>query len=290
MLGTLASVIALILVSLVLSNGFLVTQKCRRRQHYTLTWKQGHRYHRKTVLHESVKDDSEKETWNDATVLSVQDACPSGKSLFWRVQVSPKLFDSYKNPGQFVQLRMNDKDPLFLAMCSSPFKEANVFEFLVKTTPNIPWLPTVKSGTNVQLTNIMGNGFALEQFTESNTCNVIMCVAGSGIAPIKACIESGKVKSDIRLYYGEWTANDLCFTAAYTEWSENVNVIPCLSRESNGGYRHGHVQDVLERQDDTVLSLSCTAILCGMPEMEESVRRLLLRKGIPEKRILTNVS
>jgi hypothetical protein len=50
------------------------------------------------------------------------------------------------------------------------------------------------------------------------------------------------------------------------------------------------VQDVLERQDDTVLSLSCTAILCGMPEMEESVRTLLLRKGIPEKRILTNLS
>ena len=44
--------------------------------------------------------------------------------------------------------------------------------------------------------------------------------------------------------------NDLCFTAAYTEWGENVNVIPCLSRESNDDYRHGHVQDVLEQDDD----------------------------------------
>ena len=122
MLGTFASVVALLLLSLVLSHGFLLTQKSRGRQDDTFTWKQGHRYERITISHASETDNSEQEVWNDATVLSVEDACPSGKSLFWRVQVSPKLFDSYKNPGQFVQLRMNDKDPLFLAMCSAPYQ------------------------------------------------------------------------------------------------------------------------------------------------------------------------
>lgn len=288
MSGVLASGTLLLLLSLMIcSHGFLTSEP--RHQHATArgdddvyTRQQGFR---KSIMYTAKTDTSEQQDWNDATVLSTEDACPSGKSLLWRVQVSPKLFDSYQIPGQFVQLRIDDKDPLFLAMCSAPGKEENVFEFLVKTTPNIPWLPSVKSGMTVQLTKIMGSGFDLDQIVDEDNHNIIMCVAGSGIAPIKACIESGRVTSG-RLYYGEWTDKDLCFTAAYREWGENIKVISCLSRDSDGRYRSGYVQDVL--QEDGISS-SCSAILCGMPEMEQSVRTILLRAGMSEINIFTNL-
>jgi len=261
-----------------LTHGFLAP-----RVEHAAHWHK-HGICRNDLLYMIKVEDPEQQIWNDATVLSTEMACPSGKSLFWRIQVSPELFGSYKTPGQFVQLRMYQYDPLFLAMCSAPGKEDRVFEFLVKTTPNIPWLPHVKRGMTVQLSNIMGNGFELDKINANNT-SILMCVAGSGIAPIRACIESGKVRSG-RLYYGEWTAKDLCFAADQKEWGENIKVVACFSRSSSDIGRSGYVQDVLE-VDGAPPSYS--AILCGMPDMEESVRMILLQAGILEENILTNL-
>lgn len=262
-----------LLLSLVVicSRGFVASPSCPRHQQQVCI---------KHALRITKESEQQQEVWYDATVLSTKDACTSGKSLLWRIQVPLKLAHDYMIPGQFLQLKKDDKKPLFLAMCSPPSNE-HIFEFLVKTTPNIPWLPSINSGITVQLSNIMGNGFHLDEIQRDD--NVIMCVAGSGIAPIKACIDSGNVKSG-RLYYGEWTANDLCFSGRFGD--NNIEVIPCLSRDEDSRYKSGYVQDVL-KQDG--LPSSCVAILCGMPEMEESVKAILLEAGVSENNIRTNL-
>ena len=90
----------------------------------------------------------DKESWHDTTVLSTIKACPSGKSLLWKIQVPYEL--NYEIHCQFLQLRWNTTtDSLFLAMYSAPVSK--IMEFLVKTTPNIPWLADMKPGMKVEV-------------------------------------------------------------------------------------------------------------------------------------------
>lgn len=388
--------------------------------------------------------------WNDAVVLSSRSACPSGKSLLWRVQIPESLAGTYTVPGQFVKLRWNDTvEPLFLAMCSPPVSytpqvvssnhhrtttitttphheypthtsdDSNdtstsntirtsspddnnssaatadgingntrhrcVFEFLVKTTPNITWLSNIGSGTRVQVSQVYGNGFPLlvpislippcttlttscsspqqqdndndevQPFQDDGHCDsngehqqqehivgrqgILLVAAGSGIAPLKACIESGQLQSIVgpdgddqsngstnnnkkkirfyRLYYGEWTQDDLCFPELFDTWKVKygIEIIPCLSRSPDG---MGHVQNALRRdlcaQDGgdgdhgditpittytpkllqsagtaTKSSLGATAFLCGMDDMVVTVTELLQEAGVPPERILINL-
>jgi hypothetical protein len=265
-----------------------------------------------------------------------------------------------------------------------------VFEFLVKTTPNITWLSNIGSGTRVQVSQVYGNGFPLlvpirmiPPFTSTMTsCSssqqedsyngeesthqdvghdenedeqqqqqhvvgrngILLVAAGSGIAPLKACIESGQLQFIVgpeggkrcdagtnnnkkhnrfyRLYYGEWTQDDLCFPELYDTWKVKygIQIIPCLSRSPDG---MGHVQNALRRdlfldQDGdysdpgvsgastltltsnplqlsvptttrTTDSVVATAFLCGMDDMVVSVTELLQEAGIPPERILINL-
>lgn len=305
-------------------------------------------------------------TWYDATVLMAQPACPSGKSLLWTVQVdgipesvSPSIppFE-YTDPGQFVQLRCSDdnadiencdesNNELILAMCGPPeFNEPNKLEFLVKTTPNIPWLTDIKPGSKVQVTQCQGRGLAssiakvLEEAlaksaggiaaaattttsttddnvgddaTEEDDGQVVendgsidhllLVAAGSGIAPLMACLREGggwlpNAVQYVSMYYGEWTMDDLCFQEylfpSDIDGADGANhkiyTVPCLSRQKRDLVKNiwsGHVQNVMWSRG-VVNPEKTLAVVCGMDEMEHDVKQLLKRAGVDESRILTN--
>lgn len=256
------------------------------------------------------------EVWSDCKVVSTAHACPSGKSLLWRVSVSPELGRSYKIPGQFVKLRLNkDIEPLFLAMCSAPSDDDNTFEFLVKTTKNINWLTGVASGTSVQLSHVLGGGFPLEDFVSNNNNddtttsiqNVLLVAAGSGIAPLKACIESGRLNvggtggRTCQVYYGEWTADDLCFPTLYKDWEKaGITIVPCLSRPPDSWTgRRGYVQLALKEEhgsspdgddnNNSNAAAKTSALLCGMDDMVVKVTSIFKEAGVPPRRILINL-
>jgi NAD(P)H-flavin reductase len=316
------------LVQLLLStptSAFLLTKTTRPTLNYR-------RQNRRLAVNTSLNDSSTtngETSWHDATVISTESACPSGKSLLWKVQVDDSTAKKFTRPGQFIQLRKNDKtDPLFLAMCSSPSSSSeNCFEFLVKTTPNIPWLTEIESNMNVQISDILGSGFDTtsmipsddddntrtseekgDAVVDDNKIQHLMLVgAGSGIAPLMACLKeientkddnmSGWTKplKDVVLtsvYYGEWTIDDVCFQDAFEQLqSSNVRMIPCLSkqeRDFSRGIWKGHVQDVLWQQG-IASPEKTTALICGMDDMVHDVRQLLKRAGVKEDRIITNV-
>mmetsp|Transcript_27186 Transcript_27186/g.65053 ORF Transcript_27186/g.65053 Transcript_27186/m.65053 type:complete len:657 (-) Transcript_27186:1283-3253(-) len=304
-------------------------------------------------------------TWYDATVVSTEPACPSGKSLQWIVQVDETQDDSadafeYNDPGKFVQLKCSNDDgsidncddtnnKLFLAMSGPPsYYEPNKLEFLVKTTPNIPWLQDIKPGSKVQITQCQGQGLAssiatiLEEAlanksTEDDTADsddddnedgsssadtdiehLLLVAAGSGIAPLMACLREGggwlfNSVPYVSMYYGEWTQDDLCFqeylfptltgsngsddgngndidTSVDTSKQMKIYTIPCLSKQKRDftkGIWSGHVQNVMWSRG-IVNPEKTLAVICGMEEMETDVRQLLKRAGVDENRILTN--
>jgi NAD(P)H-flavin reductase len=102
--------------------------------------------------------------------------------------------------GQYVQLRLNEETkPLFLAIASAPDAENPSFEFLVKKTDGNEWCTGLASGAAVEISQVLGNGFPMEENLEGfkydfPTQNVLLFAAGSGLAPIKAAIESGQTQ------------------------------------------------------------------------------------------------
>ena len=241
--------------------------------------------------------------WSKAKVVSNEAACPSELCVSVVVDVDPETAAEYKVPGQYVQVRLNDDNkPLFLAIASAPSaNDENVdpsFEFLIKKTDGNEWATSLKEGDTIEVSQVLGNGFAMEENFEGYkydfpTQNILLFAAGSGIAPIKAAMESGALGTGsgrtARLYYGERTPDDLCFTSQYKEWEDaGIQVVPVLSQPPDSWQgRSGYVQNALE-EDGVPIPRNCGALLCGQKGMAESVTDTLTKAGVFEGRILTN--
>lgn len=238
--------------------------------------------------------------WSSAKLTSNTDACASGVCVTLTVEVGEENAKEYAIPGQYVQVRLNgDTKPLFLAIASPP-EEGGIFEFLVKKTDGNEWITDASAGTSVEVSQVLGGGFPMEENLNSlkydfPTQNCMLFAAGSGIAPIKAAIESGLLQTGdsggrtARLYYGERTPDDLCFVEDFTKWeAAGVEVVPVLSQptpEWEG--RSGYVQNALE-EDGVPIPRNSGALLCGMKGMAESVKDVLTKAGVFEGRVLTN--
>lgn len=261
---------------------------------------------------------NEKE-WRDAVIVSSRPACPSGKSTVIELEVDQATREEYTVPGQFVKFRPDDEstDPIFLAMSSAPSSvyttNSNTLQFLIKMAPSLTWLPeTLVVGSAVKISCVMGSGFPIgiiednndkrcnDGSTSSNIDQILMAAAGSGIAPLKACIESGIFSSSAQqqqkqttLYYGEWTEDDMCFTDLHDSWSQNlgITVVPVLSRTPD---TRGYIQEVLQQEGLSSFSsandsTTTYAILCGMDDMVESCTSVLIDAGVDQQRILLNL-
>jgi NAD(P)H-flavin reductase len=260
---------------------------------------------------------NEKEKWRDAVIVSSRPACPSGKSTVIELEIDDATREEYTVPGQFVKFRPNDEsiNPIFLAMSSAPStgttnNSNTTLQFLIKMAPSLTWLPeTLVVGNAVKISCVMGSGFPIGSIIEDNNNSnhdqtILMAAAGSGMAPLKACIESGmfsisdqQKQKQTTLYYGEWTEDDLCFTDLHDSWSRNlgITVVPVLSRIKD---TQGYIQEVLLQQEQEVSSYFSSAknestttyaILCGMDDMVESCTRVLLHAGVDQERILLNL-
>jgi hypothetical protein len=135
--------------------------------------------------------------WSPATIRTTQSANKSGKSVSLTVAVPPETAQAYKIPGQYVQIRLNaDTKPLFLAISSAPDTENAVFEFLIKKTDDNGWMTDATAGTAMEVSQVLGGGFPMAENLDSlkfdfPTQNVLLFGVGSGIAPLKAAMESG---------------------------------------------------------------------------------------------------
>jgi len=243
--------------------------------------------------------------WSTATVTSNEKACQSGACVSINISVPPETAAAYEIPGQYVQVRLNDEEtkPLFLAIASPPDKENASFEFLVKKTEGNEWITSATPGTTVEVSQVLGNGFPMEENLEGfkydfPTQNVLLFAAGSGIAPIKAAMESGQLGvaasgsaggRTARLYYGVQNPDEICFVDRFGAWEQQgFQVVPVLSQPpSDWEGRTGYVQAALE-EDGVPIPRNSGALLCGMKGMFESVKDILTKAGVFKGRVLTN--
>ena len=247
--------------------------------------------------------------WTDVEILSNKAACASGRCRAIRVNAPESLQQEYRAPGQYIQVRNTGQDdqdqddaPLllcFLPIASSPRKD--YFEFLVKDNNNEEkkWLLDLPVGTQLQLSGVLGKGFQPREIptmkpatTIMDAESIIMACNGLGLASLKAAIESGRLPKG-KLYYGERTADDLCFADQFEEWEDEFGfqVIPVLSQkgDSDDVYREGYVQDALAKDGLDGNPDQCYALVCGVMEMMDSVTDFLKGEGVSPTRIMLNL-
>mmetsp|Transcript_2148 Transcript_2148/g.3686 ORF Transcript_2148/g.3686 Transcript_2148/m.3686 type:complete len:311 (+) Transcript_2148:15-947(+) len=235
--------------------------------------------------------------WTSVKVVENTAAAEGSKSII--IQPSSTIADSYVNPGQYVQMKTGDGKPGFYAIANAPGRgKDGSFEFLVKETDSNGWLTNAQPGAQLDMSAALGKGFAIDEHFEGFKYDfplqhIFMFAAGSGIAPIRAALESDTLKIEggrtATLYYGARNAAQMAYAEKFDAWQERgVNIVPVLSQpEAGWGGRRGYVQDAL-KEDLVPAPRNCGVLLCGMKGMVEDVKYVFTTAGAFEGRLLQN--
>ncbi|XP_057484916.1 fruit protein pKIWI502-like [Actinidia eriantha] len=238
-------------------------------------------------------------SWTSAPLAGVLPAADSLFHITVDVSDSPDLAASHVRAGQYLQLRLPDADkPSFLAVASPPSLAAKkgVFEFLVKSVAGstAELLCGLGKGDIVELTQVMGRGFDVDQISPPEEYSTVLIFAtGSGISPIRSLIESGfsaNKRPDVRLYYGARNLQRMAYQDRFKNWeSSGVKLIPVLSQsDDNWTGERGYVQAAFARAKKLYSPQATGAVLCGQKQMSEEVTSLLVADGVSTDKILKN--
>ncbi len=194
-------------------------------------------------------------------------------------------------PGQVALLRVtDDARPAYFAFASAP--EDDELELLVKLTddPASRRLYEMKEGDVVQLVEIAGHGFALD---EHKGRDLVFVAMGTGVAPLRSALRHALRRADdfgqIVVLYGARTPEDFCYRDETESWkAAGVELRQVISRPD--GYewsgQTGYVQSLLEH---VLPNLSDpVALVCGSREMIAQTRDRLQEMGFAPEAILTN--
>lgn len=161
-------------------------------------------------------------------------------------------------PGQYVQLKVGDGKANYFAIASAPpaaDDSEGLLEFLIKATDSTTPLITAKTGDTIEMSPVMGNGFLIkENFSgykyDFPIQNVVLSATGTGIAPIRAAIESGVLElpdedddgvfgRSCKLYWGCLDEDSMPWADKMKDWdARGVEVVPVLSEPSEGCWRY----------------------------------------------------
>jgi len=148
----------------------------------------------------------------------------------------------------------------------------------------------MKRGDRVELLDVAGNGFSLDDHLGKDLVFVAM---GTGVAPLRSALRHVlKRKQEfgqLVVLYGARTPDDFCYRDETEDWENaGVELRQVISRPDGHDWSGptGYVQSLL---DNVLPSLdSPIALICGSPEMILQTRDRLGQMGFAREEILTN--
>ena len=198
------------------------------------------------------------QVWSEATIKSNTEACAGHRAI--ELEVPAETAQAFETAGQYVQLTIGEEKPGFYAIASAPGKAT--FEFLIKENEGNAYLTQLKSGAPVKCSEVSGKGYQTKEHFDGDggavatqydgfACmNVLFVAGGSGVAPLRSCIEAG-VATDLpqraTLYYGVRDDSVLAYQDKFADWAQNYNVdvVTCFSKGAGGAFK-GYVQDAIK--------------------------------------------
>ncbi|HCQ48727.1 CDP-6-deoxy-delta-3,4-glucoseen reductase [Achromobacter spanius] len=187
-------------------------------------------------------------------------------------------------PGQYMNVLLPDGETRSFSMASAVASVDGHVDFHVRRIPGgrytDQWLGQAQAGAALTIDAPLG----VFSYHEEDWRPLIMVATGTGIAPIKAILESLLDKEDcppVTLYWGMRTEADLYLQDEIAGWAARLyefNFVPVLSRaDASWQGRRGHVQDVV-LQDHADLS-EHAIYLCGAPAMVQDAKHLFAGRG-----------
>lgn len=188
-------------------------------------------------------------------------------------------------PGQYVDVIGADGLRRSYSLANAP-REDKQLELHIREVPDGAmsqyWFQRAQANDLLRLRGPMGTFFLREQAGQ----DLVFLATGTGIAPVKAILESLARMDDtaqprsVTIYWGGRRRDDLYWQPPD---QAHLRFVPVLSRADEGwiGAR-GYVQDLLlQDQPDLARTL---VYACGSDAMIHSAQALLRKAGLPDKR------
>lgn len=185
-------------------------------------------------------------------------------------------------PGQYARLTYAGAPPRDYSMASRPDEE--LLEFHVRRVPggatSCRIFDRARSGDPVSVEGPFGSAF----LREKHAGPILAAAGGSGLAPVKAIVETALAKGmrqPIHVYVGARSPRDLYMVnrfAVLAQTYPSLNFVPALSNETASDIRAGPVSKVIG--DDITDMDGWKAYLAGPPAMVEATGSVLLERGI----------
>ncbi len=220
-------------------------------------------------------------------VRDVRSLAPDVTQLVLEVPGAGPL--SYR-PGQYIKIAMPDGTTRSFSMASMP--QDRLIDFHIRTIAGGAFtssrLPNLRAGDLLEV-ELPHGSFV---FRAADYRPLIMVATGTGIAPIKAMLETLMDNPDcppVSLYWGGRRPADLYLEAAISSWGERLydfRYVPVISRpDSSWPGCRGYAQDAVATDFD---DLSEHAIyICGSPPMIADCKRRFLACGASADHIYT---
>lgn len=203
---------------------------------------------------------------------------------------TPEFLAAYQTPGQYVQIRAHGLKPGFFAIASAPGRPQT--DLLIKRgSPLADAIAATPPGGLLQVSIPAGRGYPFEQ---ARGRNLLVIGVGSGIAPLRAVIQSIISQRDdygaVSLIYGARTPASIPYSAEMDAWQgREIEVTRICSQPAEGAWNGpvGRVQDAL-KSAHAQIDPRCAAFVCGMKTMVEDVKAALGNLGLPPERVFQN--
>jgi sulfhydrogenase subunit gamma (sulfur reductase) len=191
--------------------------------------------------------------------------------------------------GQVAVLEVAGEAPAYFAFAGAP--EDPELEVLVKQkigASNVIF--EMKTGERIQLLDVTGHGFALDDHQKKDLVFVAM---GTGVAPLRSALRHVLKRKQhfgqLVVLYGARTPDDFCYRDETQAWEDaGVELRQVISRPDGHDWSGptGYVQSLL---DHVLPALqSPIALICGSQEMIGQTRERLRKMGFAANEILTN--
>lgn len=187
--------------------------------------------------------------------------------------------------GQYFEFDVPGLEETRAYSMASEYASSGLVEFHVKLIQQgrgSSYLTSLRSGDVVS-----GSGPFGRMQLRSLDNDIVFVAGGSGLAPIKALLESAFAQGFTRqawLFYGARTSKDLYLTEQWYDWEQkypNFHFIPALSNREDGEAWDGKEGFIAEVMAQSFESLNDTvAYLCGPPIMIQTTLKSLYKLGV----------
>ncbi len=213
--------------------------------------------------------------------------------------IPPTLLETFRyKAGQNLTLRTtlgNEELRRTYSLCSSPLD--NEWKVAIKKANGglfSTWAnEQLKAGDTLDVMEPAGSFFAEPDPAQKK--NYLAFAAGSGITPVISILKTilnAEPQSQFTLVYGSRNKNSIIFfeelEALKNEFTDRFNLVFIMSREKTEAPVHsGRIDDKKLRELNALIPYTVMDefFLCGPEEMIFTIKKFLIDRGIPEKRI-----